>query len=144
MRRDHRYLNAYIFGAICPSRDISVSLVMPYVNTEAMNLHLIEISRAVDANAHAIVIIDGARWHTSHDLNIPDNISTLILPPYSPELNPQENIWQYIRQNYLAGRVYNTYEDIVEACCNAWNALSSQIGRIASIASYGQTQCKVS
>ncbi len=65
---------------------------------------------------------------------MPDNISLLLLPPYSPELNPQENIWQYLRQNYLANRVFETYEAIVDACCAAWNGLTDQPERIASIA----------
>ena len=107
---------------------------MPYVNTEAMNLHLIEISRTVAPDAHAIVIIDCAGWHVAHDLVVPGNISLLPLPPYSPELNAQENIWQFLRQNYLAGRVFETYEAIVDACCAAWNALTAETGRIASIA----------
>jgi transposase len=58
----------------------------------------------------------------------------LPLPPYSPELNPQENIWQYLRQNYLANRVFETYEAIVDACCDAWNKLTAQSGRIKSMA----------
>jgi transposase len=134
LRRDQRHTNACIFGAVCPARDVGAALVMPYVNTEAMNLHLIEISRTVAANAHAIVIIDGAGWHVAHDLAVPGNISLLPLPPYSPELNAQENIWQFLRQNYLAGRVFETYEEIVDACCDAWNALTAETGRIASIA----------
>jgi transposase len=76
-----------------------VALVMPYANTEAMNRHLREISRNVTPGAHAIIIIDGAGWHTAGDLIVPDNLSLLPLPPYSPELNAQENIWQFPRQN---------------------------------------------
>lgn len=107
---------------------------MPYVNAEAMNSHLKEISKAVAPGAHAIVIMDGAGWHGARELVVPSNISLLKLPPYSPELNAQENIWQFLRQNYLAARVFETYQDIVDACCNAWNALVTETGRIASIA----------
>jgi transposase len=107
---------------------------MPYANTEAMNLHLIEISKTVEPDAHAVVIIDGAGWHIAHDLVVPDNISLLPLPPYSPELNAQENIWQFLRQNYLSACIFETYQEIVDACCNAWNALINEKGRIASIA----------
>lgn len=89
-----------------------------------MNLHLEEISKQVDPKAHAIVVLDGAGWHqTGGRLRIPDNISLLHLPPYSPELNPQENVWQYLRQNYLANRVYENYQAIEEAACHAWNCL---------------------
>ena len=73
--------------------------------------------------AHAIVIIDGAGWHTTKSLKTPDNISLLRLPAHSPELSPQENIWQYPRQNALANRTYETYDKIVTACCKAWNHL---------------------
>jgi transposase len=58
----------------------------------------------------------------------------LLLPPYSPELNPAENIWQFLRQNWLANRVFDTYEGIVDACCDAWNKLMDEPGRISSIA----------
>jgi transposase len=109
--------------------------VLPYANTEAMNLHLAEISKQVAPGAHAVVTLDGAGWHQSGgQLRVPANISLLLLPPYSPELNPQENIWQYLRQNYLANRVFDSYEAIVDACCEAWNSLAAQVGSIASIA----------
>jgi transposase len=100
-----------------------------------MNLHLAEISRCVTPGAHAVVTLDGAGWHQPGDrLKIPDNISLLFLPPYSPEINPAENVWQYLRQNQLSNRVYETYDDIVEACCDAWNKLTTEPGRIKSIA----------
>jgi transposase len=102
---------------------------------EAMSLHLAEISRCVAPGAHAVVILDGAGWHKpSGRLKIPDNISLLKLPPYSPQINPAENIWQYLRQNPLSNRVYNDYDAIVDACCDAWNKLTAEPGRIASIA----------
>ncbi len=100
-----------------------------------MNLHLAEISRQVAPGAHAVLTLDGAGWHKiGGTLRIPNNISLLPLPPYSPELNPVENIWQFLRQNYLANRVFDTYDAIVEACCAAWNALIEQPNRIRSIA----------
>jgi len=99
-----------------------------------MNLHLHEISGQVTPGAHAVVVLDGAGWHqTGGQLRIPDNISLLHLPPYSPELNPQENVWQYLRQNQLANRIYDNYEAIVEACCDAWNALMAAPDQIRSI-----------
>jgi len=101
-----------------------------------MNLHLAEISRCVAPGAHAVLTLDGAGWHqTGATLQVPDNISLLPLPRYSPELNPVENIWQFLRQNHLANRVYETYEAIVDACCDAWNALVAAPETIRSIAS---------
>ena len=107
--------------------------MLPYADKQAMTLHLATIGEAVTPAAHAVVIVDGAGWHKPGGrLTLPDNVSTLILPPYSPELNPQENIWQYLRQNYLSNRVFGTYEAIVDACCAAWMALiaySAEVGR---------------
>ena len=85
---------------------------MPYANTEAMNRHLEEISKAVAPGAHAALVLDGAGWHGSGELKVPDNITAITLPPYSPELNPAENIWEYFRKNHLSNRLYETYDDI--------------------------------
>ncbi len=119
--KDCRYAWACIFGAICPARATGAALVMPYANTDAMSAHLAEIGRHVSPGAHAILVLDGAGWHSSRDLAVPANITLLTLPPYSPELNPVENIWQFLRQNRLANRVFDSYETIVAACCEAWN-----------------------
>jgi len=135
MKRDQRHTNAYIFGAVCPSRDKGVALVLPEVNITMMNMHLAAIAKEVPAGVHAVVIIDGPGWHLEGGkLVVPSNISLLKLPPYCPELNAQENIWQYLRQNFLAGRIFDTYDAIVNASCNAWNALTTEAGRIRSIA----------
>ncbi len=106
---------AYIFAAVCPERATGAALVMRYANTEAMNLHLQEISRAVAPGAHAALVFDGAGWHTGPALEPPDNIIPICLPPYAPELNATENIWQYLRQNYLALRFLDDYDAIVDA-----------------------------
>lgn len=132
--KDQRTAWAYLFGAVCPTRDTGAALVMPRADTEAMQLHLQEISRTVAPGAHGIVVIDKAGWHTTPALRVPANLSLLHLPPYSPELNPQENIWQFLRQTYLSNRVFDGYEAILEACCKAWKALLDEAGRIASIA----------
>jgi len=130
---DTRYEWAYLFGAICPGRKVGAALVMPYANTEAMNLHLEEISKTVAPGAHAALVLDGAGWHGSEELKVPENITLITLPPYSPELNPVENIWEYFRKNSLSNRLYETYENIVDACCRAWNALMAAPERIATL-----------
>lgn len=133
--KDTRYSWAYIFGAVCPARDVGAALVMPRANTDAMNEHLTEIATQVAPGSHAVLILDGAGWHqTGGELKVPENISILHLPPYCPELNPVENIWQYIRQNYLANRIFSSYKDIVDACCHAWNSLINSTGKIRKIA----------
>jgi hypothetical protein len=133
--RDRRYTLAYLFGAVCPARGVGAGIVMPSVNLEAMSEHLKEISRNVMPGAHCLLQVDGAGWHRpSERLIVPANITLLTLPPYSPELNPVENIWQYLRANWLSHRVWQSYEDIVDACCIAWNALIATPERITSIA----------
>jgi DDE superfamily endonuclease len=133
--RDQHYESTYLFGAVCPARGVGTGLVLPHVNVEAVNLHLQEISRRVTQGAFAVLTLDGAGWHQKGDrLVVPDNIGLLHLPPYSPELNPAENIWEFLRQNDLSNRVSATYEAVVDACCNAWNKLMAAPERIRSIA----------
>jgi hypothetical protein len=91
---DQRTQSTYVFGAVCPEHGIGAALVLPFCNTEAMQLHLDEIAIKVTPGAHAILILDQAGWHGAKDLRAPGNISLLPLPPRSPELNSQENIWQ--------------------------------------------------
>jgi hypothetical protein len=130
---DQRTKSAYIFGAICPQEGKAAGLVLPFCNTDTMNLHLAEISCAVAADAHAVVLMDQAGWHLTPKLKIPDNISIIPIPSKSPELNPQENIWQYMRDNWLSNRVFETYDEIVDHCCDAWNKLVAQPAKITSI-----------
>lgn len=99
-----------------------------------MNEHLKEISTQIAAGAHAILVCDGAGWHQrGRRLRVPDNITLLSLPAYSPELNPMENVWDYLRQNKLCATVWTTYNDIVDACQDAWNFLAADPDRITSI-----------
>jgi transposase len=133
--RDTRYQWTYLFGAVCPERGATAGLVLPYANTEAMTLHLAEIARAVTPGAHAVLVLDGAGWHGGKDLLVPDNVTLLALPPYAPELNPVENIWQYLRSNKLAITVFDNYADIVDKCCDAWTFFADNPVAIASITS---------
>jgi hypothetical protein len=141
--RDHRFTWAYLFGATCPARGVGAAIVMPEVNVEAMNTHLAEISRNVSVGAIAVLVLDGAGWHSSPRLKIPDNIVLLRLPPYAPELNPTENIWEYLRGNQLSNRLYKSYENIVDACCDAWNALMQLPDVIRSIGNREYAQVKI-
>ena len=115
--RDQRHGWAYLFGAVCPARGVGAALVLPRADIEAMNLRLAEISSQITPGAHAVLILDGAGWRRpGGKLDLPHDISLLPLPPYSPELNPVENVWRYLRQNYLANRVFETYAAVVDAC----------------------------
>ncbi len=141
---DQRTQSAYVFGAICPQRGVGAAVVLPACNTRAMQLHIDEISTQVAPGAHAVLLLDQAGWHIAEALAIPKNISLMLLPPRSPELNPTENVWQYMRQNWLSNRVFKTYDDIVDLCCHAWNNLVARPWLIMSIgirdwAAVGQT-----
>ncbi len=131
---DQRTQSTYLFGAVCPEHGTGAALVLPFCNTEAMQLHLDEIATRVTAGAHAILILDQAGWHGAKELKIPSNISILQLPPRAPELNSQENIWQFMRQNWLSNRIFKSFDDIVDHCCYAWNTLIDQPWKIMSIA----------
>ena len=131
--RDHRRNSVYLFGAVCPERGVGAAVMLPHVSVEAMNVHLAEISRHVTEDAHAVLVLDQAGWHTSPKLHVPRNISLLPLPPYSPELNPVEQVWAYLRANFLSHRVWNSYDAIVSACCDAWNKLMNTPERLTSI-----------
>jgi hypothetical protein len=132
---DQRYESAYLFGAICPARGVGAALAMPFADTHAMQAHLDEIARTVAKGAHAVLLLDRAGWHTTAKLVVPKNISLIFLPSRSPELNPVENIWQYLRANWLSNRVFDTYDDIIDAACDAWNRLVDQPSTITSIGS---------
>lgn len=104
-----------------------------------MSLHLSEISKEVAPGAHAVLVLDGAGYHGTartrrpRGLTVPGNITLLHLPPSSPELNPMENVWQYLRQNKLANRVFRGYPQIVAACCEAWNFFANDQATVASV-----------
>jgi transposase len=98
-----------------------------------MALHLEEIAKTVAPGAHAVLLLDQAGWHLSARLVVPDNITLLPLPAKSPELNPTENIWQFMRDNWLSNRVFASYDDILDHCCDAWNKLVEQPWIIMSI-----------
>ena len=131
--RDRRYDWAYLFGAVCPATGATAAYVTPKANSWTFQLHLDEISRNIAQDAHAVLVLDGAGWHGATDLAVPANMTLLSLPPYSPELNPIENVWQYLRQNFLSNRIFEDYDAIVEACCNAWRAFIAQPDVVRSV-----------
>ena len=131
--KDQRTKSAYIYGAICPAEGKAAGLVLPRCNTEGMTLHLAEIAATVAPGAHAVLLLDQARWHGSGALIVPPNITLMPLPSKCPELNPVENIWQFMRDNWLSNRIFKSYDDILDQCCFAWNRLADQPWRIMSI-----------
>jgi len=108
---------------------------MPFCDTEAMQAHLLEISAMVAPGAHAVLILDQAGWHLAGALVVPGDLTLLPLPPRSPELNPVENVWQFLRSNWLAISVFDDYDAIAAACCAAWNRFANDPAAVASITS---------
>ena len=106
---------------------------MPYADTEAMQFHLDQIARTVARGAHAVLLLDRAGWHTTGNLVIPKNMTLIFLPSRTPELNPVENVWQFVRDNWLSNRIFHSYEEIVDYCCDAWNRFVDQPWIIMSI-----------
>ena len=129
---DQRYDAASLFGAICPARGTGAGLAMPYADTEAMQLHLDEISGTVARRAHAVLLLDRAGWHTCGQLVVPKTLTLIFLPSRAPELNPVETVWQFLRSTWLSNRVFASYEAILEAACEAWRNLLAQPRTITS------------
>ena len=114
------YQWAYIFSAVRPDTGDDVTLVMPSVNAKVMDLFLAHFADTLDQDAHAVMMCDGAGWHDERALTVPDNVTLALLPPYSPELNPVERVWLYLRERFLSLRVLDDTEAIIDACCQAW------------------------
>jgi transposase len=111
-----------------------VALVLPYANTEAMQLHLDEISKSVTKGYHAVIVMDDAGWHLAKELQIPKNISIIKLPPYSPELNPMEQLFQQLRKLKLSNTCYANHDKIDQSCDDAWNQFILDGQNIRSLA----------
>ena len=94
--------------------------------------HLEQISTVTEKGGHALVIMDRARWHTEDITNQFDNLSIIKLPPYSPKLNPIEQVWKWLRQHYLANQSFVHYNDMVTQVCEAWNGFLESIDRVWS------------
>lgn len=135
--RQQGFSSAHLFGAVCPERGEGVALVLPEVSTTAMGVFLAELSRAISAGNHAGLVLDGAGWHVSANLSVPANLTLIPLPPYSPELNPVERVWEYLRDRWLSHRRLGAgYAAVVDAACAAWNALLAEPGRLRSLTSF--------
>jgi transposase len=131
------FQSVWLFGAFCAERDGGAALVVEAVSTAAMNAHLAIIAQTVLPHNHAAVVVDGAGFHAqSKDLVVPANMTLVTLPAHSPELNPAEGVWRFLKNGDLMHRLSRTVNEIIDRCCSAWNALANEIGRIRSLCSY--------
>jgi len=133
---DRRFTFAYIFAAVEPGTDNAFALVLPYANTEAMQEFLDRFAATIGKDEHVVLVLDQAGWHGAHALRVPANITLVPLPPYSPELNPVEWVWEYMKERFLSLRLHNDYDAIADAACKAWNRLRAETGRITSLCSH--------
>lgn len=135
-RADQRYTFAYIFGAVEPGTDNAFALIMPEVSTEAMQIYLDKFAETVRPDEHVVMVLDQAGWHEAKDLKIPGSITLLPLPARSPELNPVERLWLYLKQRFLSHRLLDDYEAIEAAITRAWLHLIAEAGRLTSLTAY--------
>ncbi len=131
--RDKRFASAYLFAAVAPATGAEVALVLAEATAVTMNLLLAEFGRRLPDGVHAVLVLDGAGWHGAGALEVPASVTLVHLPPYSPQLNPVERVWLYLRERCLSLRIFNDYRAIVDACCAAWNRLAAEPGRLRSL-----------
>lgn len=118
--RQTQYQSLYVYTTVCSETGDACGLITPNVNTGTMNVFLEQFSRELPGDVHAAMVLDQAGWHTSSDLKVPSNVTLILLPPKSPELNPTENLWHYLRSHYWSNRVYKTWDDLKNAASDAW------------------------
>ena len=138
--RQTKYEWLYVIGAVCPSSGESVGLLSPVINSDIVNLFIKQFTKEVSHDIHVLLVWDQAGFHTSKNLNIPGNMTILPLPAYSPELNPVENLWHYLRSHYLANRIYADYDALRIAAVDAWRktALDKEIVKSVCHTKYAQ------
>ena len=124
-----RYEWVYLYAAVEPATGVSVALQAPYVNTATFNVFLEMLSEELGPKDHAVLVMDQAGWHKARALIVPENITILYLPPYSPELNPVERLWAYLRSHYLANRAFDDYQHLLDAGADAWRQLTPELLR---------------
>ena len=133
---DQRFASVYLFAACRPGTDQAFALALPEATTASMSLFLARFAQELAPGVHAVLLLDRAGWHVARGLSVPANVTLLPLPPYSPELNPVERVWLYLRERYLSHRVLDGYAAVLEAACRAWNALLGEPGRLTSLTAY--------
>ena len=109
-----------MLGAVCPGSGQSCGLLAPHLDTAVVNLFLQQLSQQIDPDVSAVLRWDQAGFHLSRALVVPHHIRLLPLPPYSPELNPVENLWHYLKSHYWSNRCYDSYEALLDAAQHAW------------------------
>ena len=130
-----------MIGAACPATGQSVGLLSPTINTIMINVFFEQFAQEVSPDVHVVMVWDRAGFHTSRELRIPENVTVLALPPYSPELNPVENLWHYLRSHYWSNRTYADYDDLRLAAIDAWRDAALNPSIVQSVCRASYTEC---
>ena len=117
-----QYDYLYVLDAVCPATGNSVGMLSPYLNTDTVNVFFEQFEKEVDPNVHVVMFWDQAGFHMAGHLRAPPNLTLIPLPPHSPELNPAENLWHYLRSHHWSNRDYEGYDNLRNAACDAWQA----------------------
>jgi transposase len=123
----------YVLMAVCAATGTASALIMPELNTAVVNLFLEQFSHGLPTGVHAVLIWDGAGFHTGKDLVVPGNVSLIQLPPYSPELNPVENLWHYLRSHHWSNREYEGYTGLQEEAVRSVRAVCQDAEKLKTI-----------
>lgn len=109
--------------AVCPATGRAEGLVAPKLNASVVQTFLDQLSVTIPVGTHVLLVWDGAGYHVAKSLRMPSNLSVIRLPPYSPELNPVERLWLYLREHYWSNRVYSDIDALEEAAVAGWRAV---------------------
>jgi hypothetical protein len=133
---DQRFESPHLFAACRPGTDQAFALALPEATTAAMGPFLAAFAGQLEPGTHAVLVLDRAGWHGSGRLVVPEAVTLLPLPACSPELDPVERVWLYLRGRFPSHRVLDGRTAVLDAACDAWNALVAETGRLASLTAY--------
>lgn len=139
--RQTEYQYLWVLGAVCPETGHAEGLLSPQLNTKIINTFLELFSQTIPQDEHAVVVWDGAGFHRANALRTPEHITLVELPPYSPELNPIENLWHYLKSHFWSNRAYADYDALETAAMTAWQqtALDQELIKSVCAAPYTQS-----
>jgi hypothetical protein len=131
--RQTQYDYLWVIAAACPATGAATGIIMPHLDTDVINAFLGEFSRQLAPDVQAVLIWDGAGSHTARAPEVPANVTLLGLPPYSPELNPIENPWHYLRAHHWSNRSYDDWEALKVAAAEGLVAVGTDAERIKTV-----------
>jgi len=133
----HQIVREYVYSliAVSPRDGRMASLIMPWVDSEVMSIFLAHTAREFDGD-YCILFLDGAGWHRANNLRVPPSIKLIFLPPYSPELNPVEILWEHIRENYFKNLAFDSLDEVEDVLVEALNSLDAKASMVKSMVNY--------